>query len=319
MDTISIIIPVYNVENYLVQCIDSGLAQSYPSIEIILVDDGSTDNSGKICDHYAGENKNVVVIHKTNGGLSDARNVGIRKATGEYIMFVDGDDVVDSRLAEYLYNLITKNNAQIGICDLKHCYINKECRFEPETSVKVLESKAAIIEMLYQKSFLVSACGKIFPSRFFGDIEFPVGFLFEDSAIMYKLFEKAERIAYGNAKLYGYCHRENSITTKAFTKKDCDILIICNQIDNHYIDAEESLIKASRSYHVAAALRVILNVPENAGLDDEIEACKGYLKLKARMVMHDKYIRRKMRLALLLYLYAKPIMHVVYRKVDRWK
>ena len=114
---ISIIIPVYNVEKYLDKCINSVLMQTYKNIEILLINDGSTDSSGQICESYAKKDSRIKVIHKENGGLSDARNVGIEHSTGSYIMFVDSDDYIDCNMASVLYNLLNSTNSDMAICN----------------------------------------------------------------------------------------------------------------------------------------------------------------------------------------------------------
>lgn len=319
MDLISIVVPVYNVKDYLGKCLNSLLSQTYENLEIIIVDDGSTDGSNMICDKYAKTFNQIKVIHKKNGGLSDARNVGIEKASGRYITFVDSDDVIESNMIEYLYGLTQKYNAEIGICDPVHCYSNENIDFLEAIKETIFSSEEAIIEMLYQKSFLVAAWGKIYLTEWFKDIKFPVGMLFEDSAVMYKLFDKADVIVYGNAKLYGYMHRENSITTKAFSKRDLDILVICNQIEEYFSNRSVELQKAARSYKAAGALRVYLNSPNNGEFDSEICGCKQFLSENTNKLLSDHRIRKKMRYALLLFKYAKIIMPFFYRKINRWK
>lgn len=319
MELISIVVPVYNVQEFLSKCLDSILIQTYRNIEIIVVDDGSKDDSGKICDQYGDKYTNIKVLHKSNGGLSDARNKGIENSSGEYVVFVDSDDVIAPNLVEYLYSLIKNKNADIGICDPMHCYPKQEICFENSSHEYVFDSEKAIIEMLYQRSFLVAAWGKIYPISFFDDIKFPVGMLFEDSAVMYKLFDKASRVAYGNAKLYGYMHRENSITTKQFSIQDCDILIICNQIDSYLASRSDELIKAAQSYHIAAAFRVYMNAPRTGEFDKQILISKNFLDKNSKKVLFDKGIRTKIKIALILYKFARPIMWVVYRRVNRWK
>ncbi len=319
MDLISIIVPVYNVQQFLPKCLDSILAQTYKNIEIIIVDDGAKDNSGKICDEYGIKYSNIQVIHKSNGGLSDARNKGIEFVNGKYIIFVDSDDIIAPQLVEYLYRLIKKNNAEIGICEVAHCYPNKKILFKNSKDEYVLNSEQAIEEMLYQKSFLVSAWAKIYPTEFFRDIKFPVGVLFEDSAIMYRLFDKADKVVYGTAKLYGYMHRENSITTKKFSINDCDILKICEQISAYMEERKENLKKAAKSYHMAAAFRIYMNAPKNAGFDKQIEECKKFLDENCNKVLADKNIRKKMKIALLIYKYGRFAMPLIYKKVNRWK
>lgn len=318
-DLISIIVPVYNVQNYLEKCLESILRQTYKNIEIILVDDGSTDTSGRICDQYCEEYPHMKVIHKTNGGLSDARNRGLEYAKGEYVVFVDSDDIIDENIIEYLYRLIKRERADIGICDPVHCYPDQIIKFEKADKESVFKFGEAIEEMLYQKSFLVSAWGKIYPTRYFENIKFPVGVLFEDAAVMYKLFDKAKRIVYGNAKLYGYVHRENSITTKKFSIHDGDILTICDQIDSYFKDREDGVKRAARSYHMAAALRMYLNAPREEKFETIIRISKAFLDANCDDTLRDYKIRRKMRIALLLYKYARPIMPIIYDRIDRWK
>lgn len=316
---ISIIIPVYNVELYLKVCIESVLSQTYENIEIILVDDGSTDHSGGICDYYAKRDERVRVFHKRNGGLSDARNKGMLYVKGDYIMFIDSDDVVSSELVEYLYRLLIENIAEIAICDPVHCYPGREICFESEKIKKVFTSEAAIVEMLYQKSFLVAAWGKLYKRETLKGICFPEGILFEDSAIMYKIFDNATKIVYGNAKLYGYLHREGSITTKKFSKKDCDILGICEQIVEYFSNRNIKLQNAARAYQTSAILRIYMNVPRNDDFDKELEYCIHFLDKNHVKVLHDCEIRRKLKFALLMYKYARPIMPAVYKRINRWK
>lgn len=318
-ELISIVVPVYNVENYLDICMKSILSQTYNNIEVILIDDGATDGSGKICDYYAEADKRVRVVHKKNGGLSDARNAGILRAEGDYIMFIDSDDAVSSDFAEYLYTLLKDSSADIAVCDPVHCYGDKEVFFERETSRKIFEPEDAIAEMLYQRSFLVAAWGKLYRRYLFNDILFPYGMFFEDSAVMYRIFDKATKIAYGNAKLYGYMHREGSITTNSFSKRDCDILIICNQIAEYLSDRGERLQKAARSYQTAAVLRIYMNAPRNGEFDDELKVCEDFLRENGNRVLHDKNIRKKMKMALLMYKLVRPMMPIVYKKIDRWK
>lgn len=318
-DLISVIIPVYNVEKYLFACVDSVLRQTYRNIEIILVDDGSTDQSGLMCDELKMKDSRIRVLHKKNGGLSDARNYGLDKANGRYVVFVDSDDVVSNRLVEYLYSLIINNHCDIGICDPVHCYPGETIEFVDETQHHVFDANAAIAEMLYQKSFLVAAWGKIYRMEFFNQIRFPFGMLFEDSAIMYKVFEQAENIVYGDAKLYGYMHREGSITTMKFSKRDCDILKIASEISKYMEGRNDILTNAARAYHASAAFRIYMNAPRNGEFVEEISLCEAFLRDNLKALLHDGDIRKKLRLALLLFKYARPIMPVVYKRVNRWK
>lgn len=161
---------------------------------------------------------------------------------------------------------------------------------------------------------------KIYRKEYFDNIKFPVGMLFEDSATIYKIFECADRIVYGDAKLYGYMHRENSITTKKFSKADCDILYICDEIVA-YMDRKKDhdLIAASLAYQMSAAFRIYLNAPRNNQFNDEIKKSEDIIKTNSYKVLLDKNVRRKAKIAIIMFACSKKMMIKVYKHVDRWK
>ena len=194
---VSVIIPVYKVEKYLEKCIDSVINQSYSNLEIILVDDGSPDNCGKICDKYAKKDNRIRVIHKTNGGLSDARNNGIKIATGNYIAFIDSDDYVTEDYIEYLLKLIIDNNSDISIVmpyEVDENYIVKKI-FKRE-KIYNYNSNDALKTMLYQKKFETSAWGKLFKKNVVNGIYFPTGKIYEDIGTIYKYILRAKKITF---------------------------------------------------------------------------------------------------------------------------
>ena len=158
-DLITVIVPVFKVEKYLEKCVKSICCQTYKNLEIILVDDGSPDNCGKMCDKYAKSDKKV--IHKENGGLSDARNAGIKMATGKYIAFVDSDDYVSNDYIEYMYKILKKENTKISICELQIVWKNTTIENNKENKVQKLTSKQALENLLYSQGIDVSAPRKI--------------------------------------------------------------------------------------------------------------------------------------------------------------
>lgn len=179
-DLISVIVPVYNVEKYLEKCVQSIINQTYENLEIILVDDGATDNSGKICDEFAKKDSRIKVIHKENGGLSDARNFGLDIATGKYISFIDSDDFVNKRLFEILHKEIIKNDYDIAFCDYFKFFENDNVDEEISNSYKILEhTKYSILNLYYdighKHEKAVVAWGKLYKSKFFKDIRYPKG------------------------------------------------------------------------------------------------------------------------------------------------
>lgn len=244
MNKLSIIVPIYNVEKYLKKCIDSILEQTYKNLEIILIDDGSTDNSGKICDEYENKDCRIKVIHKKNGGLSDARNYGISIATGDYLGFIDSDDVIDRDMYEILYEKITQYNADIAICGFKKFFEGENIEYKKSEKYEIYTSKEAIKQLLLD-NLTNHAWNKLYNKKLFEDIRYPKGKNFEDIGTTYKLFLKSKKIINIHSECYGYLLRGNSITGKINEKSLFDQieLINCrfNEIMKQYMDLKEIL------------------------------------------------------------------------------
>lgn len=212
--TISVIVPVYNVELYLGRCVDSILAQSYRELDVILVDDGSPDNCGVICDQYAEQDPRVTVIHKKNGGLSDARNHGMAVAKGEYVTFVDSDDWVSLDYIETLYSLIVENDADISIGNFQKTSVYPaQIEQNEPVNVKKYNNIQAVSELSGSHGVIfVSAWAKLFKKSLFDNIAFPVGKVHEDDFTSYKLYYNAGQVVFSNKVILFYWQREDSIT-----------------------------------------------------------------------------------------------------------
>lgn len=223
---ISVIIPVYNVEKYLKRCMDSVLNQTYTNLEIVLVDDGSTDQSGKLCDSYEQIDFRIKVIHKRNGGVSDARNVGVENTKGQYITFIDPDDEVEWDYIEYLYHLICKYNCQIASCAAQVIVEANGNIYKQEADAdEILSAHDGLKNILYQKNIGVSVWGKLYAKFFFEEgICYPVGKLAEDTGTTYKFLLSTSFIACGYRCKYKYHIRNYSITTSAFTSQYFDFV-----------------------------------------------------------------------------------------------
>lgn len=211
-ELITIIIPIYQVEKYLRKCIDSVLSQTYKNLEIILVDDGSTDSSPEICEYYQKKDSRIKVIHKENGGLSDARNAGMKIATGKYIGFIDSDDYIKSDMYQVLYENIVKTNADISICDFlaikeSDANYNREERKQDINEYNTIEA----LRLLIENKIRSYAWNKLYKRELLEGIQFPKGKKMEDLAVMYKIFEKAEKVVYTNKTEYYYLQRSSSI------------------------------------------------------------------------------------------------------------
>lgn len=211
-DLISVIIPVYKVEQYLDRCVESVVAQKYGNLEIILVDDGSPDCCPQICEEWANRDARIKVIHKTNGGLSDARNVGIANSCGKYLVFVDSDDYIDNRFVECLYNQIVDNCAQISCVDM--LMFGDMDSVNPDVSVhetEIYNGREALAASYVPSKFQNFMCNKMFDRTLFDIIKFPKGKVMEDLAVAYKLFDQCSRVSYCPVKLYYYYQREGSL------------------------------------------------------------------------------------------------------------
>lgn len=227
---ISIIVPVYKVEKYLKRCVDSILTQTYQNMEVILVDDGSPDNCGAICDRYKETDNRVVVIHKKNGGLSDARNAAIPLAKGEYISFIDSDDWVSSYYVEHLYEAVAKCDADIGISWFENVFEEKALQSKPEeplSNYECLTAEECLKKLLYQNGVEVCAWGKLYKTSLIKHLRYPVGKLYEDIPVTYEAVKRSKKIAViGNVDYY-YFQRTDSIQNIAFNVRKMDGIEHC--------------------------------------------------------------------------------------------
>lgn len=230
---ISVIVPVYNVQEYLSDCISSIVQQTYPSLEIILVDDGSTDQSGKLCDDRQKQDSRIRVIHKTNGGLSSARNAGIEIAQGDYITFVDSDDIIDKQMYQELVEVL-ENDQQV---DISCCGIERFMDESPEKKETFLQSYnqtfsiPQYIKLVLQHKIDNAVCNKLFRSRIVKSSRFPEGKINEDLLFIFNVLKVAKGVSYQQTSYYKYRIRKGSITqqvhprlfdfvTNAFTIRD---------------------------------------------------------------------------------------------------
>lgn len=228
MKKVSVIVPIYNVEQYLHKCINSILSQTFKDFELILVDDGSPDDCGNICDYYRQIDDRVIVIHKENGGLSSARNAGLSVATGKYISFVDSDDMIDKEMLNILYRLCEDYNASISSCVIHAIDKDKNISFSQD--IMLFNNKEAI-ELTYDEKLPAgfSVCNKLFRRNLFENINFPVGRIYEDASILYKLYMKANKVVFIDKPLYYYIYRSNSITNSSNWDKRFDIVDLFNE------------------------------------------------------------------------------------------
>lgn len=223
-ELISIIVPVYKVENYLEKCIKSILSQTYTNLEIILVDDGSTDACPQICDQYAQIDCRIKVIHKENGGLSDARNAGLEAAKGEYIAFVDSDDYIASTMYEHLYHILKQNQGDIAICRfLKVEDGSKEEKLECKEQIETYSNVEALAKFYTEDRVqMVVVWNKLYKREIFRGLRYKKGKQHEDEFIIHRLLDRADKIVFSNQELYFYLQRSSSIMGQGFSNTNLD-------------------------------------------------------------------------------------------------
>lgn len=222
---ISVIVPVYNVETYLEECLQSIAAQTYGNLEVILVDDGSTDMSGRLCDQWCRKDARFHVIHKDNGGLSDARNVGLRAADGEVIAFVDSDDVIHPEMFRILYDGMRKSGCSICCCGVETGVVFGDAEgIEDTPDLTVYSAEQAFQAVIREKDVYITVWNKLYTKEVIEGSSFPVNRCHEDEFWSWRVIDRAGKIATVGKKLYGYRQREGSIMNGRYSFRRLDLL-----------------------------------------------------------------------------------------------
>jgi len=226
-ELVSVIIPVYNMQDYIIRCVDSALKQTHGNVQIILVDDGSTDNSGGICDAYQAKDNRVETIHRLNGGLSSARNAGLERVKGQWITFLDADDYISRRFIEHNLSACMEYGADISIN--KYIWdvrgdLNEDGFIQPSQYELITGREAAVRHFGKDAAFLNMACGKLSRAALWNDLRFPEGKINEDVFVSHRLLYGAKKIVLSDARLYAYFMSPGSIMRRPFTLKRLDAL-----------------------------------------------------------------------------------------------
>ena len=312
-EKISVIVPVYNVEQYLERCVNSIINQTYTNLEIILVNDGSTDNSGKLCDELAKKDERIRVIHKENGGLSDARNRGIDEAESDLVGFIDSDDYIDSDMYEVLLKNLNNTDADLSMCALYDVYNNTPEAQVANKETWELSSEQAIKMVMEAKILSVTAVNKLYRKSLFTDLKFEVGKIAEDAFIMIKLLDKCEKIVATNEKKYYYVHRENSITTQKFSTKFLNVIEAYEQNSNIILEKYPKLKDVAQTRMNWAYFYVLdrLLLDDNYN-DKELEnKLISYLKNHRKDILNDPLFTKGRKIGFIALLLSRNL----YRKL----
>lgn len=318
MPIISIVVPVYNVEDYLEACVKSITNQQFKNIEVLLIDDGSTDRSGEICEEFSKIDSRIKVIHKENGGLSDARNCGLSACSGEFVTFIDSDDTVDKDYLTYLYNLVDKYQAEMSICTHRTILSTERVVDKNKVYNKVLTSTECMEKILYDKELDISAWAKLYKIDLFNKIKFPVGKLFEDAFTTYKLVMASNRIGVGGESKYTYMVREGSIVTSKFTKSKMDLIDACVEMENILGKKRPKLKKALNRKVVYAYVSTINSMlGDNTVSKIEVEKLRKLILARGRNMIFDKRVSLRDKIAVIELFFGIRIYKVTWNTYQK--
>lgn len=308
---ISIIIPVYNVEQYLTRCLDSVINQTYSNLEIIIVDDGSTDNSGSICDEYSKADSRIMVIHQANGGLSAARNTGINNASGDMIGFLDSDDYVDANAYNMMLNRMLLESSDMVVCSYDYVDENgKSLARKSPINTDLIVDTYDYFKLLTEENggYYITAWNKLYRRSLFEDIRFPVGKVHEDNFIVHLIVSKCKKISIITNSLFYYTQRSNNISSGSkvvkrfdniealinradyYGKNGYDALLpeLMQQICSRYIEIQRKyLFHSSKKYSDKQRAHCIRKIIKDCCLKNEKHVTNN---IKNRLLFPDLFI-----------------------------
>ena len=316
---ISVLVPVYNVEKYLCRCVDSILAQTWQDYEILLVDDGSTDRSGAICDEYGAKHDCIRVIHQENKGLAQVRNILVAEARGEYLTFVDSDDAIEPGCLETLIRDLRETGSDIAIAswsevssDGKRTELTWDRKAE---GFRIWTGEEAMKSLLYQKGIDNNLWGKLYTRSVLEDVVFPVGKVYEDIAVAYQIFLKGRRVCYRPEALYLYTCNTSGISQSGFTPRRMDLI---DNVDAMYRDIEKRLPdyrSAARARMLRAYIHVYLQIPGGAEFRVYRSRIRAGIRKNCFAVAGNPEAKRGTRMAALV----ACVDPVLLRWLSRWK
>lgn len=312
---ISVIVPVYNAEKYIIECIESVISQSFTDWELLLINDGSTDNTSNIIDEYELKDSRVKSFHFENEGLSVARNRGIDRACGNFIIFLDADDTLLPDSINKLYNVAVESKSDIVAGKIF------KGKVIPKISDSVYEwstftPEKAIEKVLYQSILLPSACGKLYCKKLFKELRFEPGILYEDLNIFYLLFDRCEKITFINTLVYFYRLNLKSLTN-TWCKKRLDVLNVTERLENYIINNHPSLIAAAQDRRLSANFNMFCL----ASMNNEIETadqCWEIIKSYRQSSLFNPKVRLKNKLGIIVSFLGKRFVlalgSIIYRR-----
>lgn len=306
---VTIIIPVYNTEKYLADCIDSVIGQTYKNIQIIIVDDGSTDKSAEICDRYEKEDRRITVVHTKNEGQASARNRALEMAEGQYIAFADSDDVLNRNYIEYMLKLANVYGADLVQCnhvkfwdtdnDKNHGNKKGDDINAYISEAEIFTNTEALEQFAYQRRFTPSPWGKLFAIELWKDKRFPTNMGYEDYAVMYTILGSAKKLVYSNASIYFYRIHDMSTQHAVFSEKKKDRIVIADKFYK-YIEHEFNQITHAAKYrYCLAQFQYLMELPFDRQYKPDRKTAMHNIKRFRADVLKDKKASLHMKVMLL--------------------
>ena len=314
MPLISIIIPAYNIENYIAKCLDSLLNQTYRNLEIIVVDDGSSDDTGKVIDDYSSKYDNIKVIHKKNAGVSSARNSGIEVASGDYIGFVDGDDTVDENMFEILIKNAIKYDADISHCGYKMVFPSRIDYYHNTGTLVEQNNEIGLKDLLTGNRVEPGLWNKIYKKELFKDIKIDESIkINEDLLINYYLFKKAEKSIFYDKCFYNYTLRKGSAATSTVNiNKIIDPIKVRKEILED-LEKNSDLYDIAYEKYIMSLVGICRNVQirKNKEYKSYIDNAKKSLKYEINNIIKNKAVSKKIKLMVIGNLYFSSIFYII--------
>ena len=322
-ELITIIVPIYKVEKYIEKCVNSVINQTYKNLEIILVDDGSPDKCGEICEKYAQEDKRIKVIHQKNGGLSAARNSGLDIATGSYILLVDSDDYIENYTVESLYNLSQKYQSEITIGSTNLVYEDQQIEDKSniiDEKIKTYNKEQALEAMLYNTEFTNNAWNKLYKAELFKDIRYPFGKLYEDLATTYKLIAKSNKVVLTSKITYNYLmDRSGSIMNKQFKKERMDALTFTEEILAYIRKNHPNIEKSAIARLYMECIFILLKIPKTREYSVENKKIKQYIRRYRMTVLTDAKMPIKQKMLCFATLGGRNLVKLAWQVKEKIK
>lgn len=314
---VSVIVAAYNIQDYIVKCLKSIASQTYKNFEVIVVDDGSSDNTGKLADEFAENDKRFIVIHKENGGVSSARNRGIDIASGDFIGFVDGDDIIEDDMYEMLVNNAIKYNADISHCGYKLVENNKETLFYGTEKLIIQDRKKGLLDLFEGTLIEPSLCNKIFKNNIVGDIRLNESIsINEDLYFNVLLFNKSNKSIFEDKTKYNYMKREGSATTSSSNdlRRITDPLKVYNMIVDLYKNDTE-ILPYAKKMELERNINIynLLTLEKNTELKKLKNKIRHYIKLSKNEVKNNNKITKKTRFMVYGIIYMRFIYDLIYK------